>query len=771
MHGESPNAPVDLLVVGAGPAGTAAAFRAVELGLSVFVVDRDCVLSILKNWVEEEKLVDAEYDDCSGLPFPAGGDLIEQLRFQDQMPAGDLYRRWMGIYDGRPIPYRNGVEFVRSEVLPGGLVRAELQEVQTQKTFQIHCRTLLLALGLGTSTKMRLPGDTTGIRYRLGAAKNFVGAPACVVGGGMSAAEAVVAIAIAKTEANDPSDVFWCYRGRSMDKVTKGKALAPRFYEAWTKGNIRYLPHSEPLAIFRDERGKEFVAIKTRRVIQQNAPSELICHEFEKSQVLALIGSERPIDFLGTLGIGQFGAADAPAKKRLGVRPLLETQVPGVFLAGSLLDPAYIETTDFRPEALQNTVKEHPGCFKNAIRDGVGVAEAVHKRLAGGSDEVIRDQLVEQALKNTHVLPPSRPLPNPKPVEQATARLVEAEMVFGAMMVHTNMMDPAAPRKADLFLPLGDSVVGRSVGKVVVGEDALLLDSHAMIRVDAEECYVSNAAQGGDCFIRLNSERTIQPGSILVAGSQRIRLDVVGGRLSLSVLDAQGRVVRTLGVTKEERALGRDTLDAKDSTLSRAHMLVSDAGGVALVRDNSRNGTFLELHGRMRLNEDDEIWMGNQVLRFVEMRTGEATAPPVPVPAAPAAPAVAPGRTKVEAPAAPVGDPVVLLPGGQKVPVAPDKSILDVLVEAGCATDDAGGLSSSCQVLWECNKGNCGKCIVTVAQGMELLSVMNTKEKSSIAKINKKLGGKCDEARSRLCCMTRLAGGTVSLVPNGNTDV
>jgi thioredoxin reductase len=52
MKGQSPDSPLDLLIVGGGPCGTAAAWRAHELGMSLLVIDRDCVLSIVKEWSE-----------------------------------------------------------------------------------------------------------------------------------------------------------------------------------------------------------------------------------------------------------------------------------------------------------------------------------------------------------------------------------------------------------------------------------------------------------------------------------------------------------------------------------------------------------------------------------------------------------------------------------------------------------------------------------------------------------------------------------------------
>ena len=41
----------------------------------------------------------------------------------------------------------------------------------------------VLAMGSGQPAKVRVMGDGLGIRYKLGDANEYVGAPACVVGG------------------------------------------------------------------------------------------------------------------------------------------------------------------------------------------------------------------------------------------------------------------------------------------------------------------------------------------------------------------------------------------------------------------------------------------------------------------------------------------------------------------------------------------------------------------------------------------------------------
>ncbi|MFN9947511.1 MAG: NAD(P)-binding domain-containing protein, partial [Planctomycetota bacterium] len=656
MNGDSPKSPLDLLVVGGGPCGTAAAWRAHELGMSVLVIDRDGVLSIVKEWADHQpkpKDVDADYGDRLDLTFPKGGALLAQLPYDDQTPADQLYARWLKVYDDNKVAYRNGCEFIGCARTPDGLLVAEYMELQTQARGKIHCRALLLALGGGSPAKVRLMGDGLGIRYKLGNSADFVGGPACVVGGGMSAAEAVVAIALAKAKAKDASDVFWCYRGREMPKVAQGKALASKFYEAWTQGNIRYLPLSEPLAVFKDDKGHELVAVKTRRVELQNQPPELVCYEFEKKQVLAFIGTERPTQLLAEMGIQEFSLADAPSKKRLAVTPLRESQIPNVFLGGGLLAPAFLETNDFRPEALQSTLKELGSSFKGGMSDGVAIAETVHARLKkGASDAVIREQQVKQA----QATPPSltatststqKPASAPAAAEPAAA----APQVAAQFTRISYAENPQAPAQVDLSLPVGDSVVGRSAGRIVVPSDASLLDQHAAFRVDGDECYVTNVPFGGSVYVTINSERTLPPGTVLVVGQRRLRVDVSDGRAVLAVLDAAGAPTRALPLPPDGRSIGREDVDPTDRSISRkSHFIAWEAGGLARVRnDLSRNGTQIEVRGMLRLNEKDEVWMGAQCFRCVDLPDPVADAPSriirpgtLPPPATPAAAAPAP---------------------------------------------------------------------------------------------------------------------------------
>ena len=88
-----------------------------------------------------------------------------------------------------------------------------------------RARNVLLAIGAGVPRRFDIPGNTEGLAFRLDDAKDYVGEPALVIGGGTSAAEAVIAISDAKIAAEDETAVYWSYRG---DKHAEGLEGAQR---------------------------------------------------------------------------------------------------------------------------------------------------------------------------------------------------------------------------------------------------------------------------------------------------------------------------------------------------------------------------------------------------------------------------------------------------------------------------------------------------------------------------------------------------------------
>jgi hypothetical protein len=152
----------------------------------------------------------------------------------------------------------------------------------------------------------------------------------------------------------------------------------------------------------------------------------------------------------------------------------------------------------------------------------------------------------------------------------------------------------------------------------------------------------------------------------------------------------------------------------------------------------------------------------------IGMRAPSAPGAAAPAAATPAAPAPV---------AAPTGEPSIVLPDGSKIAAGPDLPMLSWLSQAGAASEDSGSIDGKCQTQWECwdqgeptdSGGSCGKCVVTILEGMACLSEATTKEKNTINRKSKKFfGGKIDD-KSRLACQAMVTG-PVKIQQNGKAD-
>ena len=138
----------------------------------------------------------------------------------------------------------------RRRALAGGRVEPQPQEgTDASRPGTSSWRSAAACRAASTSR-----ATSTGLAFALTEATKYVGEPVLVIGGGTSAAEAVIAISGAKNSAGDPTDVYWSYRGDKMPKVSR--ALADEFFDAFVgNGNVRYLPSERAGRGARSRRG------------------------------------------------------------------------------------------------------------------------------------------------------------------------------------------------------------------------------------------------------------------------------------------------------------------------------------------------------------------------------------------------------------------------------------------------------------------------------------------------------------------------------------
>jgi thioredoxin reductase/ferredoxin/pSer/pThr/pTyr-binding forkhead associated (FHA) protein len=801
---------LDVLIVGAGPAGTGAAFRAKELGLAALVIDRDEILSILRDWIspegdpEKDKKVDSSYGPGGRLvPFPTGGKLVQELVYGDQVPAGEIYRRWMTIFVQNSVPARPNFELLGIQRGSDGILDARCVNLRTREEQVLRTHAVVLGMGRGVPHKIEMPGNTVGIHYRIRDAKIFVGGPACVVGGGTSAAEAVIAISNAKSQAKDESDVFWSYRRRNLPKVNS--TLAEVFFQAYAgNGNIRYLPFSAPLAVLKHETGDEFVALRSDRREMPGRPPEGTYYEFPKERVLACIGADIPTDFLAELGILMLKSAETE-ENLMAVTRLFESAMPGVFMIGDLLSPDYIRTNDFSPDAVQTTVIEHIGNFKQGMTDGVLAVEAIRKRLDGAGEEEIVAHLDQLELEYKHIHDDRL---KAQKAEKARDEEVKAQVAvaappepepepvrLGAKFTRITYADgQELESEVRLFSP-GSFTIGRTQGDYAFPDDEAVLENHAAILVEPDACYVSSEGMGGESFVDVRVERSVKVEDTILAGSYAFRIESGDDGIYLAAFGPRFPSGYNLPpLSAGLNTFGRTVIDERDVSMSRRHFSIQLQGNVLSLSDfGSLNHTYLKVDGQVKLYDGDELCVGNQRLRFRGMETGraavaeglfepltaaaraaavveeaaphvveEAVAVGVGIVEEPAA-SLAPAPAPAAAPA--VGPPAVTITNaeiGERIPLGAEETLLARLKAVHIAAHGKDEIGGRAQMLYSCERGDCGLCLFRVVSGMESLSPANPKEKKMIKKmvktLNSEQGRSLQDASCRLACLAKATG-------------
>ncbi|MCB9750635.1 MAG: NAD(P)-binding domain-containing protein [Myxococcales bacterium] len=289
-------APLDLVIVGAGPAGISACLAAKAAGLRYVAVDQDTVAASIRSF-PRGKLV---FDQPLGMPHI--GDLW--LR---ESTKEELLGKWLQIIHREQLVIRErqrvtAIEDVRGGP-PLGRFRVRLEEPGGGARSELEARRVLLAFGRrGTPRKLAAlarpipPGMESHVHYSLADARSFAGQRVLVVGLGDVAMETAIALA-----RQPGTRVTVSYRGRGFKRGKRRNAdELRRLQEA---GRVELVFASElvelrdQLAILEcapdddhdnDDRGGD----------EPRARRELAC-----DAVFVMIGNLPPWPFLEQLGV------------------------------------------------------------------------------------------------------------------------------------------------------------------------------------------------------------------------------------------------------------------------------------------------------------------------------------------------------------------------------------------------------------------------------------------------------------------------------------
>jgi thioredoxin reductase/NAD-dependent dihydropyrimidine dehydrogenase PreA subunit len=190
---------LDLIVVGAGPAGIACALTAIANGLRVQIVDQERFGGTIVHYPRAKVVMTGSFS------LAGFGTVRRKV-----MSKEDLLELWAEIRARTQLPVQEGirVENVQSE---GGAWRV------VAENWNDRAANVVLALGRrGAPRQLGVPGEELPkVHYRLLECEPFTGAHVMVVGGGNAAADCVIALANSKL----PASVSLSYRRAELARL------------------------------------------------------------------------------------------------------------------------------------------------------------------------------------------------------------------------------------------------------------------------------------------------------------------------------------------------------------------------------------------------------------------------------------------------------------------------------------------------------------------------------------------------------------------------
>ena len=278
-------ADVDVLVVGAGPAGLSAALRAREKGLSCVVVEQASIAATIKSFPRAKIVHDPPIE------LPVVGELWLQEASKEELVA-----QWTRIVRTRGLDVREGHRLTSLE--RGEVFTAHLDVAGAARS--LRARRVVLAIGRRGAPRpldMALTGRADEhVHHALVDASAFAGLHVLVVGLGDSALEAIVALA-----RQPGTTVTVSYRGEGF---RRGKARnVAEVTSLVARGRVRVLFGTVPLA---------FDGRHARLGPSQGARADAAADvEVRADAVLALLGGEPSWALLERLGVGRAIASDS----------------------------------------------------------------------------------------------------------------------------------------------------------------------------------------------------------------------------------------------------------------------------------------------------------------------------------------------------------------------------------------------------------------------------------------------------------------------------
>jgi thioredoxin reductase (NADPH) len=263
---------LDLLIVGAGPAGISASLRAIEKKLSYVTIEQDEIGGTVAKYPRQKLVM------TSPVEFPLHGK-FKKLELSKE----ELIAFWKSVLGRVDFKVHTGekIEDIRKGEDGGFTVVSSKEKYQA--------RAIILCIGKsGNPRKLGVKGEELPkVMYRLIETDHFINKQILVVGGGDSAVEAAMGLANQKG-----NKVTLSYRKEAFARIKERNA--GRIQEYMRSGKVTVLFNSMPTEFRSDS-----------AVLEINGQSHVIPNDF----VWIFAGGEPPRAFLEKIGV-QLGNRD-----------------------------------------------------------------------------------------------------------------------------------------------------------------------------------------------------------------------------------------------------------------------------------------------------------------------------------------------------------------------------------------------------------------------------------------------------------------------------
>jgi putative YpdA family bacillithiol system oxidoreductase len=263
---------LDVIIIGAGPAGISASLSAIENKLNYLTIEREEIGGTVSKYPRQKLVM------TSPVQFPMYGKFNKT-----ELSKENLLAFWKQVLDRVDFKARTGeaVEDIKKD-------EAGVFTVKTTKG-QYRGLHVVMALGrTGTPRKLGAKGEELPkVMYRLIEADHYINKKIMVVGGGDSAIEA--AMGLGHQVGNE---VILSYRKESFSRIKERNSV--RIQECMKKGTVKVVFNSVPVEFTPDS-----------VLLEVNGEVQTIPNDY----VWIFAGGTPPNDFLKKVGV-QFGMKD-----------------------------------------------------------------------------------------------------------------------------------------------------------------------------------------------------------------------------------------------------------------------------------------------------------------------------------------------------------------------------------------------------------------------------------------------------------------------------